>query len=535
MFAMVLAALLGASSAYAEVVEVKKLEVKDFRLDPKDRTACRKATAKKDTNGKKCAVIKVNDGAKASYQSAGAAEVTAQPNLIYVSAKEQSVVISDSTINSSVEYKFATPLKAGKTYVMDVEVVVENDTIPDIPEPAPVVVPEQQFVLFTVTPEQAIIELGTEVIKVRGGEAQELLNVGDYKYKVSAKGFYPEEGEFSITDSAKVEIAVNLREANGWIKIIDKDEEITGAAVYVDDEFVGNAPMVYGKLTSGEHKLLVAKEQYSNAIGTVTVTDNDTLIVCPCLRPNFSAVTVKTAPKAEIWANGEWKGTGTWTGKLLAGVYNFEAREQGYTSQVITEEVPLTPEGVEITIPDPQPIYGNLVIKSFPAKACVFVDGEKVGQTPVYLPQIQWGEHKVQIYKKGYKPYCETVMMSESMRIVLEPELVALPEGCCCDFCTCDDCCGQCTEKCEKCCGEAKPAECCEQKAAECCEEKPAECPEEAKECCEETKPECSEEATCPECPGEKPAEEPADTPADEPAETPSEAPVETPTDTPAE
>ena len=120
MFAMVLAALLGASSAYAEVVEVKKLEVKDFRLDPKDHTACRKATAKRDANGKKCAVIKINDGAKASYQSAGATEVTAQPNLIYVSAKEESVVISDSTINSSVEYKFATPLKAGKTYYVRV-------------------------------------------------------------------------------------------------------------------------------------------------------------------------------------------------------------------------------------------------------------------------------------------------------------------------------------------------------------------------------------------------------------------------------
>ncbi len=521
MFAMVLAALLGASSAYAEVVEVKKLEVKDFRLDPKDHTACRKATAKRDANGKKCAVIKVNDGAKASYQSAGATEVTAQPNLIYVSAKEESVVISDSTINSSVEYRFAAPLKAGKTYVMDVEVVVENDTIPDV---APVVVPEQQFVLFTVTPEQAIIELGTEVIKVRGGEAQELLNVGDYKYKVSAKGFYPEEGEFTLTDTAKLEIPVTLREANGWIKVIDKDEEITGAAVYVDDEFVGNAPLVYGKLTSGEHKLLVAKEQYSNAIGTVTVADNDTLIVCPCLRPNFSAVTLKTAPNAEIWANGEWKGTGTWTGKLLAGVYNFEAREQGYTSQVITEEIPLTPEGVEITIPDPQPIYGNLVIKSFPAKACVFIDGEKVGQTPVYLPQVKWGEHKVQIFKKGYKPYCETVMMSESMRIVLEPELVALPEGCCCDCCTCGACCGECTEKCGDCCGEAKPAECCEQAKPECSEE--------AKECCEETKPECSEEETCPECPAEKPAECPecpAEAPAEEPAETPADAPAETP------
>ena len=502
--ALAAAALLLGSAVYAQ-----ELKVVDFRLDSKDRTACRKATAKRDANGKKCAVIKIVDGTVTSYQSENAAAVATQPTLIYVSAKDKSVVVADSLLGATLEYEFVEPLKPAKTYVMEIERIQAEEPVP------PTVLP-QQFVLFTVHPENAVIELGTETLTARGGEAQKLLNVGTYKYKVSAKEFYPTEGEFVLTDTAKVEIPVELREANGWIKIIDKDEEITGAAVYVDDEFVGNAPLVYGKLTSGEHKLLVAKEQYSNAIGTVTVTDNDTLIVCPCLRPNFSAVTLKTAPNAEIWANGEWKGTGTWTGKLLAGVYNFEAREQGYTSQVITEEIPLTPEGVEITIPDPQPIYGNLVIKSFPAKACVFIDGEKVGQTPVYLPQVKWGEHKVQIFKKGYKPYCETVVMSESMRIVLEPELAALPEGCCCDFCTCEDCCGECTEKCEKCCSETQPAECCEQ-----------------------AKPECSEEATCPECPAEAPAEEPveapAEAPADAPAETPSEAPVETPTDTPAE
>ena len=445
LFKLTLAAalLLVGTAVYAQ-----ELKVTGFRMDPKDKTACRKATAKKDANGKKCAVIKLIDGNETLYQSEGAATVATQPALVYVSAKDKSVKIDNDELGS-VDFTFPFPLQAGKTYVMELEAIPAPE-----PEPEPdVVVPEQQFVLFTVSPEHAIIELGTETVIARGGEAQKLLNVGHYTYKVSAKGFYPQEGEFDLADSSKVEVEVSLREANGWIKVIDKDEDITGADVYIDDEFVGKAPILVGQILNGPHKLMVAKEQYSNSIGTVEVKDNDTLVVIPCLQPNFSVVTLTTSETAEIWANGEWKGTGTWTGKLLAGVYNFEAREIGYTSETITEEVVVDPAGLEFAIPDPQPIYGNILVMSYPAKACVFVDGQPVGQSPVYLPKVKYGKHKIEIFKKGFKPYVAEVDMDESMRIPVEAELEALPEECL-----------QCKEEC----GE-KPAE------AECCNEAPAE------------------------------------------------------------
>ena len=465
LFKLTLAAalLLLGTAVYAQ-----ELKVKDFRLDPKDKTACAKATAKKDAAGKKCAVIKLNDGKETLYQSEAATAVATQPALIYVSAKDKSVKIDNQELGS-VEYEFPFALKAGKTYVMELESIPAPE-----PEPEPeVVVPEQQFVLFTVAPEQAIIELGSETVIARGGEAQKLLNVGHYTYKVSAKGFYPQEGEFDLADSSKVEIAVSLREANGWMQVVDKDEDITGADVYIDDEFVGKAPVLVGQLLNGPHKLMVAKEQYSNAIGTVEIKDNDTLIVSPCLKPNFSVVTLTTSETAEIWANGEWKGTGTWTGKLLAGVYNFEAREIGYTSEIVTEEVVVDPAGLEFAIPDPQPIYGNIVITSFPAKACVFVDGQPVGQSPVYLPKVKYGKHKVEIFKKGFKPYVAEVDMDESKRIPVDAELEALPEEClqceeeCCEKPAEHECCEQPAEE--------KPAECCEQPAAE---EVPAEQPD---------------------------------------------------------
>ena len=114
--ALAAAALLLGSAVYAQ-----ELKVVDFRLDSKDRTACRKATAKRDANGKKCAVIKIVDGTVTSYQSENAAAVATQPTLIYVSAKDKSVVVADSLLGATLEYEFVEPLKPAKTYVMEIE------------------------------------------------------------------------------------------------------------------------------------------------------------------------------------------------------------------------------------------------------------------------------------------------------------------------------------------------------------------------------------------------------------------------------
>ena len=498
-------------------VYAQELNVKSFRLDPKDKTACRKATAKKDANGKKCAVIKLIDGKETLYQSEGATAVATQPALMYVSAKDKSVKIDNAELGS-VEYEFPIALKAGKTYILELEAIPAPEPEPE-PEPEPVVVADQQFVLFTVNPAQAVIELGSETLTARDGEAQKLLEVGDYKFKISAKGFYPQEGEFTLTADEKYELEVSLREANGWLKVLDNDEAITDASVYIDDEFVGKAPLKVGQLLNGEHKLLIAQEQYNNYIATINIKDNDTLVVSPCLDPRFSIVTITTKEGSEIWANGEKKGEGTWTGKLLAGVYDFEAREIGYTSAVVTEKIEINPEVVEIVIPDPTPIYGNIVIMSYPAKACVFVDGEHVGKSPVYLPKVKYGKHCIEIYKKGFKPDSLEVDMDESKRIVVEAELEALPEECE-EAAECEEACCQKAE-------EEAPAECCEEKPAEeqpaeCCEEKPA-------ECCEEK---CEEPC---EAPAETLAEEPAEAPAEEPAEQPAEPEPQPEPEQPAE
>ena len=514
----------------------QSLTVKDFGLLKKDKTASAKATAKKDVKGRKYAVVKLSiEGQKASCLT-DAEAVAVQPVICYVRAYQKSMKITDPATGAELEYEFPEKIKSGKTYKLDL-VSTPAPAPMEEPEPKEVVVPEQQFVLFSVEPANAVVELDNETLVTRNGEAQKLTTVGMHEYTVSAKGYYPAVGKVLVSSETKSEVAVSLREANGWMLVSDfGNEDLNGADIYVDGELQGKAPLKIGPLTSGIHKVLVAKDTYENFSSDVLVVDNDTVKISPCLNPNFAVVTVRTEDKnAQLWANGKLLGTGEWTGKLVTGIYSFESRELGYTSAAVTAEIKPQVEIVTIDVPSPSPVYGKIIVTSYPAKAAVMLDGKLIGETPMILPKVLYGEYVVEVFKEGYRPFHQTVSMTESMRVSVIAELE-----------TCDEACGghQCeeTKECEelKECEEPKeceaaqqcegqdalaemtvavPAEpehpCCKEKAAEpkkpCCKDSTAKaehpcCKEQAAEpkkpCCKDHHEKCekADSAKCHKC-----------------------------------
>ena len=402
----------------------QSLTVKDFGLLKKDKTASAKATAKKDVKGRKYAVVKLSiEGQKASCLT-DAEAVAVQPVICYVRAYQKSMKITDPATGAELEYEFPEKIKSGKTYKLDL-VSTPAPAPMEEPEPKEVVVPEQQFVLFSVEPANAVVELDNETLTTRLGEAQKLTTVGMHEYTVSAKGYYPAVGKVLVSSETKSEVAVSLRAANGWMKVTDLgNDDLVGADIYIDGEHQGKAPLTVGPLTSGVHKLLVAKDSYENYSADVLVVDNDTVRVSPCLNPNFAVVTVRTEDRnAQLWANGRLLGTGEWTGKLVTGIYSFESRELGYTSAAVTVEIKPQVEIVTVDVPSPAPVFGSIIVTSYPAKATVMIDGKVIGESPLIIRKAQYGEYVVELFKEGYVPFQQTVTMNESMRVSVIAEL----------------------------------------------------------------------------------------------------------------
>ena len=402
----------------------QSLTVKDFQLLKKDRTASAKATARKDENGRKYAVVKLSLVGREPACLTDAVMATPQPDICYVHAYQKTMKIVDPKTGAELEYTFPEKIKYGKTYSL----TVISEPAPQEPkaeEPAPLVVPEQQFVLFSLEPANAVVQLGNETLVTRDGEAQKLVDVGTYEYVVSAKDFYPSVGTLNVSADKKTELSVSLRPADGWLIVSDSgNEDLSGADIYIDGEFQGKAPLKTGPFTGGVHKILVSKDTYENYSSDVTVINNDTVKISPCLAPDFAIVTLRTEDKnAQIWANGLFMGTGQWTGKLVSGYYAIESRALGHTSTSINVEIKPELEVVTIDVPSPSPVYGKIIVSSYPAKAKVFIDGKFVGETPMILPEILYGEYNVEVQKEGYKPFSHVVKMNEAMRVELVTEL----------------------------------------------------------------------------------------------------------------
>ena len=231
----------------------------------------------------------------------------------------------------------------------------------------------QQFVLFRVDPANATVELDGSVLPVNDGTASKMMRFGTYRYRVYAPRYHPAEGTVTVNSTEhRSEVDVILKPAVGVLEITD-NQSINGADVYVDDEYIGKAPLTTSRLSSGSHKIRFVKPMYEPYEQYITIYEGKTLTISPELEADFVTVTLKAVPGSEIWVNGVYKGVDSWTGDLAKGACRFEVRKAGHRTAYLSRDLNST-SPITIDLPAPEPVYGQLVIDSTPAMAIVEIN-----------------------------------------------------------------------------------------------------------------------------------------------------------------
>lgn len=117
-------------------------------------------------------------------------------------------------------------------------------------------------------------------------------------------------------------------------------------------------------------------------------------------------------PGTALYVNDVLKGTGSWSGQMMAGEYLLEARKEGYYSQKQSLSIG-EKENRNITIPALTARTGNLDVNYTPIDADVYIDGVKVGTSPDVFRGLLIGSHKVELRKQGYANKSLTVTITE--------------------------------------------------------------------------------------------------------------------------
>ena len=166
-------------------------------------------------------------------------------------------------------------------------------------------------------------------------------------------------------------------------------------------------------LPVGTHSYRVTAPGYAPHEETVTI-GADKVSRTVTLRSVKPHLTVTSAtPGTEIFINESRKGTGSWSGELLADSYVIEGRLASHrpNSQTVTLS-----EGEKrtVNIPALEPITGSLSIDYKPMDASVTVDGRSAGTTPLLLDDLLVGTHRVEISAPGYTSATLTATVTES-------------------------------------------------------------------------------------------------------------------------
>ncbi len=176
-------------------------------------------------------------------------------------------------------------------------------------------------------------------------------------------------------------------------------------------------------LPFGTYSYRVAAENYYSSEGSFTLNNQtENHVEDVVLRANFATVTLNVDADADIYVDGERRGTRSWTGALKAGSHQVECRQDKHrstTHNIIVSEN----ESPTISLTPPTPITGILAITSNPLGASLEIDGKNYGQTPKNVTNLLIGQHSVQLIRKNNKSKAQVVEIFENQTTNLQVDL----------------------------------------------------------------------------------------------------------------
>lgn len=395
----------------AALLHAQSISVSSFTLDEADLTANLKGTTVLDQNGGKCALIRIQTTQKGFTFDVGSLGVQKVDDSkvgevwLYVPAGVKRMDIRHPQLGTLSGYSFPVNISGGRTYKMqlttgEVQTIVRNSIT-------------QQYVQFNVTPQTAIVEFDGDVLDVVEGMATKRKAFGTYSYNVQAPLYHSKGGSVTVNNpNSKHIVDVALEPAFGYLEVPDGGS-VKNAKVFVNNEYKGTTPFRSDRMASGQYLVRIVQNLYSPVQQEVTISDNRTTKFTPTLSADFATVTLQVDGNAEIWVNDERKGSGSWTGQLVSGDYRIECRRQNHRTSAKELSVSPAMNGQTIRLSAPSPIYGTLDVSSTPANADIFIDNEKVGVTPMIVPQCLVGHHEVKISKTGHSDFIKSIDLAE--------------------------------------------------------------------------------------------------------------------------
>ena len=189
---------------------------------------------------------------------------------------------------------------------------------------------QPQYVVFSVEPKNAVVEIDSQQYVPEDGAVMAVLPSGVYNYSVTARGYHPQSGTFTVA-GAKVERAVTLVSDATKVTLAASD----GAEIYVNGKRVGEGRWS-GELISGTYIFEARKSGHRTQTLSKEITSTPTSqsYTLPACTPIYGGVDIISTPiMADIAIDGKTVGrTPLKHDNILAGAHTVTISKGGYKS-----------------------------------------------------------------------------------------------------------------------------------------------------------------------------------------------------------
>ena len=302
------------------------MSVVSFQLNEQDLTANQQGTIVFDQNGEKCALIKVfttETGFTFDVGSLGVAKTEQKVGEIWVYVPHSIKKINLShPILQRLEYSIPIPIVKARTY----EMRLTSDEVKTITKRTV----RSQYVLFKVSPQDALVELDGQTLAVTDGTATKRMPFGTYSYRVQAPRHAVKSGIIVVNDPKNkhiVNISLEPQYVNAKFSVANKAE------IWIDEQKRGTGSCTmelgYGtylvecRLPGHKPSQQEIQIDRNSATGTITLTPPT---------PVYGSVDINSTPvEVEIWIDGKQVGTTPlFLSECIVGEHELLLKKSGY-------------------------------------------------------------------------------------------------------------------------------------------------------------------------------------------------------------
>ena len=237
----------------------QNISVRSFKLLDTDLTANTKGTSENDQNGETAALIKIvttETGFSFDCGMLGIVKTKQTPGEVwlYLPRGAQKITIKHPQLGVLRNYYFPVAIEGARTY----EMVLTTGKVLTVVREART----SQYVLFQLSPKNAIVEFDGQLLQTTDGLARKLIKFGTYNYKVQAPDYLPYYGKITVDDPDKKAIVDIKLEPNFTpVTLVVSG----GAEIWVNGEKKGQTSWS-GNLGAGEYEFEARKENHSSTI-----------------------------------------------------------------------------------------------------------------------------------------------------------------------------------------------------------------------------------------------------------------------------